>query len=151
MILYLDNLTQIIRGGANRIAQAMAKQLREAEQPKGQIVQSKRVLKISPDTRPGNQLSEQMLVHVEGEAAPRVYDHVLSTVALSALRMIDLDECKLSWQLRESLRSLQYGASVKIGIRFTHRWWETKGQDHLGGVSTTDRYAQYTYYRRLLD
>ena len=121
----------------------MAEHLRRVDKPTGRILQNKRVKKISPVDIPGAEAGVQpkILVHVEGEAKPRVYDHVLSTVSLSALRLINLDDCNLSWKLRESIRSLQYEASVKVGIRFTHRWWETRGQDHLGGVSTTDRYA----------
>ncbi|KAI0085414.1 amine oxidase [Irpex rosettiformis] len=141
-----------IQGGTNRIALAMAKQLREAEYPTGRILQNKRVQKISPPPSDGSgPVSEDvknrtMLVFVEGEAKPRVYDHVLSTVALGALRLINLDGCKLSWQLRESLRSLQYGPSVKVAIRFTHRWWESEIQNHRSGVTTTDRPTRMIVY-----
>ncbi len=124
----------------------MVQQLRDVENPRGQILQNKRVTKISPATSNGNQSSGPISVYVEGEAAPRQYDHVISTVALSALRMIDLDDCNLSWQLRESLRELEYGASVKVGIRFTHRWWEQQGQDHRGGISSTDRYVRGLFH-----
>ena len=161
----IDYLT---RGGAERIALAMAKQLREASTPTGRILQNKRVSKISP-TRDRTEFSKgegalfgrrrrpktQMHVHVEGEEDPRVYDHVLSTISLGALRLIDLEDCNLSWRLRESLRSLQYGASVKVGIRFTYRWWEAPGHGHIGGVTATDRFvpksAATVLYKSLVD
>jgi monoamine oxidase len=112
----------------------MAKKL-----PKGKLLQNKRVTKIAPILEQDAKEAHAMRVSVEGETTERHYDHVISTIPLGALRLVDLDDCELSYQLRESIRALQYGASVKIGIRFTHRWWEEGKYPHKGGVSTTDR------------
>jgi monoamine oxidase len=109
--------------------------------PPKKVLQNKRVVKIAPTLKEATNEVHKMRVSVEGETAERHFEHVISTIPLGALRMVDLDECQLSYQLRESIRSLQYGASVKIGIRFTHRWWEEGEHPHKGGVSTTDRYV----------
>ena len=136
----LTHITQ--RGGANRIAQAMREQLLSDS-----ILLGKRVTKIAPvKHHPTDVEAYALEVHVENDKDVRRYSYVISTVPLGCLRMIDLDECKLSYALREALRSLQYGPSVKIGMRFTHRWWEQLG--HYGGVSSTDRLFEATLLSR---
>jgi monoamine oxidase len=125
-----------LRGGANRIAQEMAKKLE-----RGRIELGKRVTKIAP-IKDGDAPVRRLAVHVEGELAPRTqYGHVISTLPLGCLRMVDLEECKLAYALKEALRCVQYGVSVKIGIQFKTRWWEQDGPNmgHEGGVSSTDR------------
>lgn len=100
----------------------------------------KRVTAISPAAYDKEvKRSRKLAVQVACEDKPREYSHVISTVPLGCLRTIDLDKCKLSYPLREALRSLQYGPSVKIGMKFSSRWWEKAG--HFGGVSSTDRWA----------
>ena len=110
--------------------------------PEGKIKQGKRVTKIVPvNVKKDDILKASSLnVYVEGQTDPHQYSHVISTIPLGCLRMVDLDRCKLSYALREALRSLQYGPSVKIGMRFRRRWWEDLG--HKGGVSSTDRYVR---------
>jgi len=77
-----------------------------------------------------------------------VYNHVISTMPLGCLRMVDLDDCRLSLALKDALRAIQYGASVKIGIQFHSRWWEEDKlhMKHKGGVSTTDRLSRMIVY-----
>lgn len=123
-------MTSLCRGGANRIAQAMKDKLRARP-----IHQDHWVTKIAP-IKDGK--DTVLSVSIRGKA-PRKYAHVISTVPLGAVRMIDLDKCKLSYALTEALRTLQYGPSTKVGIRFKSRWWEQRG--HRGGVSYTDRCA----------
>lgn len=123
-------MTSLCRGGANRIAQVMKGRL-----PAGSIHQNHWVTKIAP-VEDGKETV--LSVSILGEE-PREYAHVISTVPLGAVRMIDLDERNLSYALTEALRTLQYGPSTKVGVRFKSRWWEECGR--VGGVSSTDMCA----------
>ena len=108
----------------------------------GRIKQSKCVTKISP-YRPDPKLAAKALcVHVEHESMPRKYSHVISTIPLGCVRMINLEECRISYTLQEALRSLQYSPCLKIGMKFKHRWWEEGERGHKGGVSRTDRFVK---------
>jgi monoamine oxidase len=112
--------------------------MRDSLGPTPAIRYRKRVTSISPSTnRPG------INVVVDGEAAPRTYSHVVSTMPLSCLRMVDTDSCNLPYALKTALRELHYEASVKVAIKFTDRWWEPQ---HKGGVSTTDRPTRVVVY-----
>ena len=83
-------------------------------------------------------------VKIAGELKPRTYSHVISTIPFSTFRMVDTSQCNFSWDLRTAIRSLQYNASTKIGIKFSRRWWEEIGQK--GGVSRTDRPTRLVVY-----
>jgi monoamine oxidase len=103
----------------------------------GRVWQGKRVTKVAPSKSSDDEHRQGLNVSVEGELKPRFYTHVISTVPLACLRMVDMEECKLSYALREALRGLHYKPSVKVGIRFQRRWWE-EDLGHFGGVSKTD-------------
>ena len=51
----------------------------------------------------------------------------------------------MPFKLQQAVQSLQYGASVKVAMRFSTRWWETI-QNHHGGSSRTDRPTLYPSY-----
>ena len=123
------------RGGAEVISTAMAQTLLPDAQP----ILNKRVINISPATSMAGGIN----VLVEGETNPRPYGHVISTVPLSCLRMVDVDSCNLSYALKTAIRTLHYDASVKVGIKFTDRWWEPL---HKGGSSSTDRPTRVVVY-----
>lgn len=125
-----------LRGGANRIAQGMRDQL-----PPDKIKQGMCVTKITPYRPKPEKAAEALYVHVHQEET-RKYSHVISTIPLGCVRMVDLEECRLSYALREALRSLQYGPSVKIGMKFRRRWWEDPEHSNKGGVSSTDRFVK---------
>ncbi|KAF8475407.1 amine oxidase [Gautieria morchelliformis] len=126
-----------IHGGAQKIALGMAATLG----PAGQPIFGKRVTRIalsrSKDWPP------KILASVHDEHTPRSYNHIVSTIPLSALRMVDTEGCDLSYALKTGMRMLEYGGSVKVGIQFTDRWWEPT---HQGGVSKTDRQTRVVVY-----
>ena len=127
-------LTKVsFRGGSSVIAEAMAQGL-----PRGKIVNGKRVTAIAPTS--GHNLN----VTISGERSPRTYSHVISTIPLSCLRMVDTSQCNFSWDLQSAMRSLRYDAATKVGIKFKERWWERMGQ--VGGVSNTDRPTRVVVY-----
>ncbi|KAG1879144.1 hypothetical protein F4604DRAFT_1880092 [Suillus subluteus] len=78
-----------------------------------------------------------MDVSVRGECSPRTYSHVISTIPLPSLRMIELGGAGLNVMQKNALRKLQYGASLKVGMRFRSAWW-TELFGIIGGQSSTD-------------
>ncbi|KAF5392271.1 hypothetical protein D9757_001577 [Collybiopsis confluens] len=72
------------------------------------------------------------------------YSNIVSTLPLSVLRTINLDDIYLSVGQRNALRELQYQPSVKIGIQFKTPWWEKLGI--VGGQSYTDRPSRSIVY-----
>ncbi|KAG0694123.1 hypothetical protein DFH29DRAFT_1035290 [Suillus ampliporus] len=78
-----------------------------------------------------------MEVSVRGESTPRTYSHVISTIPLPGLRTIDLTGAGLNVMQKNALRKLEYGPSIKIGIRFESAWW-TDRFGIVGGQSFTD-------------
>ena len=78
-----------------------------------------------------------MNVSVQGEDIPRTYSHVISTLPLPCLRTIDLTGAGLNVMQKTALRKLQYGPSIKIGMRFKTAWWTTRF-GIIGGQSFTD-------------
>ena len=119
----------------------------------------KRAISIAPvlsskDTRASSTESELLRatsinVTVAGEKKPRNYKHVISTMPLACLRMVDTAQCGFSWNLQTAIRALHYDPCVKVGIRFSRRWWEdaslARGAHH-GGASSTDRPARTVVY-----
>ncbi|KAG2153891.1 hypothetical protein DEU56DRAFT_868461 [Suillus clintonianus] len=81
--------------------------------------------------------SDTMKVSVQGEYSPRTYSHVIFTIPLPVLRTIDLSGAGLNVMQKNSLRKLQYGPSIKVGVRFKSAWW-TEWFHIVGGQSFTD-------------
>lgn len=87
---------------------------------------------------------ENSTMTVTAAGQKHIYSHVISTLLMPNLRIIDLTGSKLDVVQANALRGSDYGASVKIGIRFSEAWWTT-GQDRdgnnfdiVGGQSFTD-------------
>ncbi|KAF9875231.1 l-amino acid oxidase [Colletotrichum karsti] len=78
------------------------------------------------------------------------YAHVISTVPLGALQIINMTELDLSYSQKSAIRTLQYDPSMKIGLKFKSRWWEKLSTGPFqGGQSFTDlpiRRAVYPSY-----
>ena len=51
---------------------------------------------------------------------------------------MDLSGLNLNWGTKQAIRSLGYGASCKVGIRFKNLWWIKSLGIHQGGVAKTD-------------
>lgn len=74
-----------------------------------------------------------------------VFAAVISTVTLSCLSVMDLTGCNIpggnndNYSQWAAMRQLQYGPSIKIGIKFTTPWWASlPGGSIMGGQSYTD-------------
>lgn len=105
----LDNWT-CINGGMDRITHGME-----------QIISSKPILN-SPVTAIKPALSGQLSVEIE-DGKERTYAHVISTIPLGALQIVDLTELDLGYAQRHAIRKLNYDPSLKIGIKFKTRWY----------------------------
>ncbi|TID01549.1 putative bifunctional amine oxidase [Colletotrichum higginsianum] len=67
------------------------------------------------------------------------YAHVISTVPLGALQVINMTELDLSYFENNAIRTLNYDPSTKVGFKFKTRWWENLTTGNFqGGQSFTD-------------
>ncbi|KAI5984069.1 hypothetical protein EDD15DRAFT_2484624 [Pisolithus albus] len=76
-------------------------------------------------------------VEVASEPDPHVYSHVISTLPLRVLRMIDMRDAMLNFNQKNALRQLRDVPCTKIAIQFKEAWWTTK-LGIVGGQSFTD-------------
>jgi len=81
-----------------------------------------------------------------GETRVEYFGHVVSTCSFAALRTIDTEGVTMTYTQRQAIRSLGYDPGVKVGIKFTSRWWEQNGQKQFGGSSYTDRQSRVVVY-----
>ena len=84
-------------------------------------------------------------VEVAGESKPREYDAVFNSAPLGNMQRMDLRGLELNWGTKQAIRSLGYGASCKVGIRFKRLWWKELGITQ-GGVSKTDQPIRMCVY-----
>ena len=76
----------------------------------------------------------------EGQTSKETYDAVFNSAPLGSMQRMDLTGLNLNWGTKQAIRSLGYGASCKVGIKFKHMWWmdDTLKLGIKGGVSKTD-------------
>jgi len=86
-----------------------------------------------------------MKVSVSG-GEDEYFSHVISTVPFANLRTIDTDDVPMTYRQRHCIRTFNYGASVKVGIKFKTRWWEQDSSPVHGGSSYTDRQSRVVVY-----
>ncbi|KAK6333011.1 hypothetical protein TWF718_010835 [Orbilia javanica] len=53
----------------------------------------------------------------------REYNGVFNTTTLGCLKRMDIKETSLNYTTRQAIRSLGYGPSAKVGIKFKRAWW----------------------------
>jgi hypothetical protein len=125
-----------IYNGTEALAKEMFAQLKNPN-----ISYNSTVTKISRSTKQG-----PVLVSVAGEQNPREYDHVICTIPFGCLRAVDLTEACLNYGQKTAIRCLNYDNSVKVGIKFSSRWWQTGSNPIIGGTSVTDRPSRTIVY-----
>ena len=81
-----------------------------------------------------------MKIWINGCQSSQEYSAVISTVPLPRLGLMDLTGVNINGNYGQwsAIRELQYGPSIKVGIKFTCPWWETELGIH-GGQSFTDQ------------
>ncbi|KAK2462147.1 hypothetical protein APHAL10511_005845 [Amanita phalloides] len=120
-----------IDGGADQIAHHMAKQIRP-----GGIELKSRVTSIGLSK--DGKFMDVVTKTDDGEATHH-FSHVISTIPLPALRVVDLSQAKLSTMQVNTIRTLDHGPSVKIGMQFKTAWWREEPLGITGGAqSKTD-------------
>jgi len=78
--------------------------------------------------------------------ATKKYSHVISTLPVPVLRTVNLTNAGLTVKQSVALRQLQYGPSIKVGIRFNSAWWTKDPISIFGGQSFTDRPVRTIVY-----
>lgn len=68
----------------------------------------------------------------------RTYFAVFNSTTLAALQRMDLRKANLTYGTKQAIRSLGYGASCKVAIRFSKPWWITDFGIKDGGMGRTD-------------
>ena len=118
-----------VEGGAQEVAHRMRKKIER----KDCISFQKKVMGVS-------YAEDQAVVDVtiKGERWPRRYDAVFNSAPLGAMQRMDLSGLNLNWGTEQAIRSLGYGASCEVGIRFKNLWWIKSLGIHQGGVAKTD-------------
>ncbi|KAG8916154.1 hypothetical protein FRC01_003324 [Tulasnella sp. 417] len=131
-------------GGSEGLPKAMARFLENASPgvlKAGKVVNAIRAIQ-----------SKSVEISVEGEAEPRCYGHVISTIPPPVLRTLDIDEAGLSSTQWNALRQISYAPAVKIGVKFKSQWWKNwvgkdgKRLNITGGQSYTDRMIRLVVY-----
>ena len=130
-----------VEGGSQEIAKRMANKIKnqEAFQFKKRVVKMDRLWRITDKYQQGAD-GVTIRLEVEGEESPREYDAVFNSAPLGAMQRMDLRGLDLNWGTKQAIRSLGYGASCKVGVKFKYRWW-VEEPDLLitkGGVGKTD-------------
>lgn len=128
-----------VEGGSQEIAKRMANKIKNQEA----FQFEKRVVKmdrhgVHKDEKGADGLT--ISLEVEGEKSPRKYDAVFNSAPLGAMHRMDLRGLKLNWGTKQAIRSLGYGASCKVGVKFKYRWWVEEEDLAItkGGVGSTD-------------
>ena len=80
----------------------------------------------------------------------RNYAAVFNSTTLASMQRIDLTDAVLNYGTKLAIRSLRYGPSCKVGIKFKKAWW-VEDFGIVGGVGKTDLplrmcvYPSYNY------
>lgn len=69
----------------------------------------------------------------------RKYFAVFNSTTLGALQRMDLTQADLNYGTKQAIRSLGYGASCKVGMKFKTAWWMKEPLNiNRGGIGKTD-------------
>ena len=130
-----------VEGGSQEIAKRMAHKIKDqkAFQFGKRVVKMDRLLS-NPEKHKKGADGFTIRIEVEGEESLREYDAVFNSAPLGAMQRMDLRGLKLNWGTKQAIRSLGYGASCKVGVKFKYRWWveDPKLAITKGGVGSTD-------------
>jgi len=69
-----------------------------------------------------NQMEVDMVAQ-NGSAVTNTYAGVFNSTPLGCMKRMDLSKAGLNYSTKQAIRSLGYGASCKIGIKFKRAWW----------------------------
>ena len=133
---YSDNTKWwCIEGGAQQLGIKMAAKL---EDPTS-ISYNSRITGIDASTP--NMAQIQLNGQWQG-----AYVGVFNSTAMGCMQRMDLSKAGLNYGQKQAIRSLGYGASAKIGMKFSRPWWITDFAINQGGLGHTDLPIRTTVY-----
>jgi hypothetical protein len=122
-----------IMGGAQELAFHMEKRLKMKPQYQSRVT-AIRVGKTSD--------MEIDVTSSAGKMETKPYNGVFNSTTLGCLRRMDTTGSELSYEVKQAARSLGYGESAKVAIKFQSAWWihklPKKFQIRRGGLGHTD-------------
>ncbi|KAF2831674.1 hypothetical protein CC86DRAFT_342661 [Ophiobolus disseminans] len=121
-----------VEGGAAEISNRMMAQIEHQDA----VNFGKVVTAIS--YKKDDQGSMKVDVAIDGKSSLTLYDAVFNSAPLGAMQHMHLEGLNLNWGVKSAIRSLGYGASCKVGIRFKSLWWMTELGITQGGQGKTD-------------
>lgn len=127
-----------LNGGADILAQKMTERIGESKITRGTRVTAISRNMIGLDNK-------LMDVFTDRSVHPKRYSHVIATTTTPCLQTMDLTGSDLSYGQKEAIRVLRYTPAVKMGIKFSKKWWITAGINQ-GGQGKTDRPTRTAVY-----
>ncbi len=123
-----------IEGGANVLAQEMGKNISKKPTFRKMVTS----IKLDGD---GKGDPHNVVVEVSNGEESGKYAAVFNSTTLGAMQRMDLRGAQLNYGTKEAIRTLNYGASCKVGIRFKQAWWIKSPLNlniNKGGLGKTD-------------
>lgn len=129
-----------IMGGAQQLPILMEKQLKNKPRYKAPVSAIRAV----------SGQDHQMEIDLKTGESQLQYSGVFNTTTLGCLRRIDTTKCDIPNGTKMAMRSLAYGQSCKVGIKFDHSWWkfdlpEERRITH-GGLGHSDLHIRTLVY-----
>ncbi|KAL9567493.1 hypothetical protein ACKAV7_008443 [Fusarium commune] len=135
-----------IEGGAQRVAKLMRDKIKQPVQFSSQVeainAHPKDPDRRNPDKYVPITLSVDRMdpkTKTVKETDKKGYFAVFNSTTLGALQRMNLKDAGLLWGTKQAIRSLGYGASCKVAIKFKTAWWQEESfYIRKGGIAHTD-------------
>ncbi|RSL83216.1 hypothetical protein CEP51_004657 [Fusarium floridanum] len=126
-----------IDGGAQRVAQLMKDKIKQPVQFNSQVEAIN--ANVKDRENPKKYVPMKLSVNKQGTTTEKEYFAVFNSTTLGALQRMDLKDAGLLWGTKQAIRSLGYGASCKVAIKFKTAWWQEEPFNiKKGGIGRTD-------------
>ncbi|KAF5002046.1 hypothetical protein FGRMN_657 [Fusarium graminum] len=102
-----------VLGGAQQLAKKMEEK----------VVHKPRYHSPVTSIRALDKMKVELDVRTQQDTEVLTYDAVLSTTTLGCLGRIDTRHAGLRYPVKQAIRSLGYGTSCKVAIKFSRAWW----------------------------
>lgn len=135
-----------LNGGADIVAEGMVAIVGKDNAGRPTITKNTRVTAISrSETNHARPMRVQCIGPATADKEEKHYSHVITTTTTTCLQTMDLRGAEMDYAQREAIRLLRYDNSVKLGIKFTNKWWISKGITRAG-LGKTDRPTRIVVY-----
>jgi hypothetical protein len=124
-----------IEGGAQQLGIRMAAKLEN----QSSISYNSRITGIDASQ------TDQAQIQLNGQWQG-AYVGVFNSTTMGCMQQIDLRTSGLNYGQKQASRSLGYGASAKVGMKFSEPWWITKFAINKGGLGHSDLPIRTTVY-----